>query len=164
MLPGQHAKQLKAAANKRPAPVFCAAFTCYPMVIYSSKEGGVESLPLHHLRVKHPLHFIFGKKVATAVAAGIDGGVKYQDPLEYLKVTDIVENGDCGGGALYKRTEICLLTEVTIAVEISLYGTHCCCNGATQGKYGNARPWQLPLKSKPDVGECRGAWDDLVAP
>ena len=82
VLPGERVEQLKAAVDKHLAPVGCAVFARCPVVVYCSKEVGVEPLPLHHVWVEHPLHFIFGKKIVVAVAVGITGGVKDEEPLE----------------------------------------------------------------------------------
>ena len=118
---------------------------------------------LHHVWVKHPLHFIFGKEIGVAVAVGIVGGGEDEEPLEYLKVTDVVEEGHSWGSPLHKRIKLSLFTEATIIANISLDDDHCRCNGTAQGWCGDTRSWRSLNGSKPDVEECHGAWDVLAA-
>ena len=57
-----------------------------------SRGGGDNqgNLPMHRVRVEHPLYFI-------VVAVGFVGGGKGKEPLEHLKATDVVEEGHDGG-------------------------------------------------------------------
>ena len=56
---------------------------------------------------------------------------KDEEPLAYLKVTDIVEEEDGRGSSLYKHIEVRLFTEAAIVVEFSLDDTHCCYDGTS---------------------------------
>ena len=102
-----------------------------------SKEVSVKPLELQHVRVEHPLHFIFGKEIVVAV--GIVGGNKDEEPLEYLKSTNVVDEGRGVGIPLYKRIEVGLFTQAAIIVKIGLDDAHRRCNDAAQGWCGDAR-------------------------
>ena len=87
-----------------------------------------------------------------------------EELLEYLKATDVLEEGDGGGSPLHKRIEVGFFTEAAIIVEIGLGDAYRRCDGAAQGWCGDARSWRSLNGSTPDVGEWHGAWDDLAAP
>ena len=114
-------------------------------------------------RSREPTRRALHGTLVVAVAVGIVGGGDDEEPLEYLKATDIVEEGNGGESPLCNWIKVHLFAEFTSAVEVSLNGIHCCCDGAAQGRFGDARSWRPLNGSRQDVREFYGAWDNLDA-